>query len=261
MVDLIDMHPVASFHALAILVAAGILMFVRNDRRQLDGFTRTGSRQSRGQEVPALPGGGIDWSRPRCEPDNSLRAILGRLAPFLLIQIVGLPIALGGLWAVNQEPVTRATGALIEAMPGGVVAGALQLSVLFVLGLLAIAFGVPAWTRSLRGPAGARVEVAVHSMSGPLDAGIARGQLVFRRYDSPALTPAAATPPALPPGVDDDTLWCCSPGCPVPPAAERLLEEGRLTAPFRITLSAARGHIEGCGWDLAPTPARSGAAR
>lgn len=163
-------------------------------RNVLTGWTRTGGRGSRGRVVAPLPGGDIDWARPRCEPDNGLRAVLGRLAPFIAFQVIGLPTATALLWVSNLPGYRAGYISVAEAMPGPFILGSLQLVALAVgfAALLTWRFKVWLERRDL-----ATVEVRVAVTASPLDPGIPCGQLVYRRFDSPALTePARAALPA-----------------------------------------------------------------
>lgn len=73
--------------AIGAVTAAALLM--RGDRRRLTGWTRTGNRDSRGQETGYQASGSPDWSRPRCEPDNGPRARAARVAPFAVMVAAG----------------------------------------------------------------------------------------------------------------------------------------------------------------------------
>jgi hypothetical protein len=157
------------------------------------GWTVTGGPGSRGRQVPPLPGGGIDWSRPRCEPDNRPHVVAGRaLAVFGPILAV-LPV----LWFAI--PMTDRLSARLAArlaehdvnMPMLLAAAAgTILAICAVAGLVRSCGSAP--PRAATAGSG-RVQVDVTAVQPPVG-WYPAGQLVYRVFDSPAMLPAATEP-------------------------------------------------------------------
>jgi hypothetical protein len=162
--------------------------------RDLSGWTVTGGPGSRGRAVPPLPGGGVDWSRPRCEPDNRPHVVLGRLLAVAVPLLAALPAMWFGLPLSERLGIRAAdwlTGHGLSAW----------LLVTGPVGLLLVLAGVTGLVRSgrpfpARAASSARVRVDVTATQAPESSSgmYPAGQLVFRVFDSPALQPASVEP-------------------------------------------------------------------
>jgi hypothetical protein len=173
----------------------------RPSARDLSGWTVTGGPGRRGRAVPPLPGGGVDWSRPRCEPDNRPHVVLGRLLAVLGPLLAALPALWFGLPLSQHLGIRAADWLLGHGL-------SVWLLVAAPVGLLLVLAGTVGMVRSDR-PARARARVAVTTMplQVPSPVSYPAGQLVFRAFDSPAMRPAPVqagpAPMALPTQVQD----------------------------------------------------------
>ena len=165
------------------------------------GWTVTGGPGSRGRQLPPLPGGGVDWSRPACEPDNRPHLLVGRaLAVFTPILAVGpvlwfaIPVMdrfwvrVGAWLAVHDVNVSM----VLAGVAGTILAGCGVVGLVRSCGSAA--------PRSATADSG-RVRVDVTTVPPPV-VPYPVGQLVYRVFDSPAMLGAPAQPPqgrALPP--------------------------------------------------------------
>ena len=168
----------------------------RLGRRDLSGWLVTGGSGCSGRDVPPLAGGGVDWSRPRCEPDNRLHVRLGRALVVFGPLLAALPVVWLGLVA-NQRLMRSGFPAWAAAQDWHTVGH----YALWAVGLAgATALGGYLSQVLFAGPAGpGRVQVTVASPEMPQTAvSYPGGQLVFRRFDSPALLPPSHDAPALP---------------------------------------------------------------
>ena len=91
---------------------------LRRTRTDLQGWTHTGGSACRGHQTAPLADGSPDWSRPAHEPDNSPRAVAGRLLAMAAVYTWGAAVSMFGLWATHQPTVQHATEVWILAMPG-----------------------------------------------------------------------------------------------------------------------------------------------
>ena len=180
----------------------------RLGKRDLSGWTHTGGSGCSGREVSPLAGGGVDWSRPRCEPDNRLHVQLGRAAAVFVPLLAGLPVFWFGL-VLNQRLIRSGFPAWVASQDWHAVwhyllwgAGLAAATVLG--GYLSRVLFAPA-------PGSARVEVTVASSRPPGPAQpYPAGQLVYRRFNSPALLQPhgdVPAPLAALPSPDDQGQW------------------------------------------------------
>ena len=97
-----------------------------------------------------------------------------------------------GFWLVHQPPAQAAITALVLSMPGpGPIWQGVEVLATAMAVVTAVSVSVYRLrSRPLRSVARVRVEV----LAGGPDPGIPAGQLVFRRFDSPALVAPAARP-------------------------------------------------------------------
>jgi hypothetical protein len=154
------------------------------------GWTVIGGPGARGREARPLPGGGVDWSRPRCEPDNRPHVVLGRLLAVAAPLLAALPAMWFGLPLSERLGIRAAdwlTGHGLSAwllLTGPV---GLLLTLAATVGL--IRSGGPARTRTTTA-----ARVRVHVTSVPPSMSYPAGQLVFRVVGSPALQPTSVEP-------------------------------------------------------------------
>lgn len=163
-------------------------------RRQsaLPGWTHTGGWDCRGRETPRMPDGSPNWALPAREPDNSPRAVAGRVLGLAAVYVFGAVMGVAGLWATHQPRSREAMARLILAMPGpgpvwqtlqalGVMAAAPVLTVLTVkrarVGLR--------WPRAWTAASGVGVRVQVLPTRSVR--AIPAGEVVARSVDRPRL--------------------------------------------------------------------------
>ena len=164
------------------------------------GWTVTGGPGSRGRQLPPLPGGGVDWSRPACEPDNRPHLLVGRaLAVFTPILAVGpvlwfaIPVMdrfwvrVGAWLAVHDVNVSM----VLTGVAGTILAGCGVVGLVRSCGSAA--------PRSATADSGrVRVDITTVTTVPPPAVTYPVGQLVFRVFDSPAMLAAAAAPRLTP---------------------------------------------------------------
>jgi hypothetical protein len=138
-----------------------------------------------------MPGGGVDWSRPRCEPDNRPVVVLGRLFAVAVPLLGALPALWFGLPLSCRVGVRAADWLTERGLNAWLLLSAPVGLLLASAGVVGLArSGRPVWARAI---ASARVPVDVTATQAPVAYPL--GQLVFRAFDSPAMRPAAS--PAL----------------------------------------------------------------
>ena len=127
------------------------------------GWTTTGTFRRGQRPVPPLSDGSPDWSRPRMEPDNSLRAMSGRLLLVGSLPMLGSAALYGLLVWQNSAAGIATLMWLNDRLPGGAVVAFLA----NVLGEVCLAFGlallvIGAWRGTWR--LARRVSVVVTSV-------------------------------------------------------------------------------------------------
>ena len=160
--------------------------------RRLAGWTHTGGMGCRGRETPRMPDGSPEWSRPAHEPDNSLCAVAGRLLLVGTLYAGMAALFSAGFWVSRQPRFADASAWLILSMPGPGTYWQAGEALAAIAAAVVAGIAATRWVRSrpVRTAAGVRIEV-LPSVPDPT---IPAGQLVYRRFDSPAL----AQPPARP---------------------------------------------------------------
>ena len=166
----------------------------RLGRRDLSGWTVTGGSGCSGREARRLPGGGVDWSRPRCEPDNRLHVRAGRLLGVVGPLLAALPVMWFGL-VLQQRLQTSRFAAWVFGLDWTVIAH----RALWVLALAAAAllggYLARVWPTPSRRRLPAPVDVTVTTPTpGPYPV----GQVLYRRFDSPVMLPTGT--PSVPAG-------------------------------------------------------------
>ena len=159
------------------------------------GWTVTGDSRSRGRQLPPLPGGGIDWFRPRCEPDNRPHVIAGRALAVSTPILAVLPVLWFGIPVTNRFSIW--VGAWLAAHPvnASMVLAAVAGAVLAGCGVVGLVRSCGSASPRPATAASGRVRVDVTTVIPPPPAvPYPVGQLVFRVFDSPAML-GAATPP------------------------------------------------------------------
>ena len=144
-----------------------------------------------------MPDGSPDWLRPAHEPDNSIRAMAGRLAAVAALNLFAIAGSGASVWLTLQPWFLDLTAGFLLSLPGpGLVWQSVQaLAVLLVVPAALVWAGRRLRTLLRERRAGlSSPRVAVEVLAGSTDPAIPAGQLVYRRFDSPALAGPASLP-------------------------------------------------------------------